>query len=73
MKLPRRKFLHLAAAAVALPAVSRFSARYAPAIRFARKICQAQAFRRYDAASATHAGKRLIIGELDRENGYGCR
>ncbi len=30
-------------------------------------ICREQASRRYDGASATHVGKRLIIGELDRE------
>jgi hypothetical protein len=36
-------------------------------------IRREQASRRYDAASATHAGKRLISGELDRENGYGRR
>src|SRR6266481_4091496 len=42
-------------------------------IRFASMIHQEQASRRYDAASATHAEKWLIIGTLDRENGYGCR
>jgi hypothetical protein len=31
MKLPRRKFLHLAAGAAALPAVSRLAALRAPA------------------------------------------
>jgi hypothetical protein len=40
--------------------------RYAPAIKFATLIRREQASRRYDAASATHAEKWLIIGKLDR-------
>jgi tripartite-type tricarboxylate transporter receptor subunit TctC len=63
MKLPRRRFLHLAAGAAAVPAVSRIAKAQAYPIRPIRAIVPA------GAGSAVDVIPRLVFDQLSKQLG----